>query len=96
VTGIGKEAEKAIRQDTSEIPSRFLETTVRIEGGGPRPPRVAFREINAYARYRLTQHLRRHSQRPFRPPEGVGYYEQISDSGWCAYKADNRQLPVQG
>ena len=44
-------------------------------------PRVAFREINAYIRYRLTQHLRRRSQRPFRPPEGVSYYEQIQRFG---------------
>ena len=44
-------------------------------------PRVAFREINAYARYRLMQHLRRRSQRPFRPREGVSYYEQIQRFG---------------
>jgi RNA-directed DNA polymerase len=44
-------------------------------------PRVAFREINTYARDRLTQHLRRRSQRPFRPPEGVSYYEQIQRFG---------------
>ena len=44
-------------------------------------PRVAFREINTYARDRLTQHLRRRSQRPFRPPEGVSYYEQIRRFG---------------
>jgi RNA-directed DNA polymerase len=40
-------------------------------------PRVAFGEINTYVRDRLTQHLRRRSQRPFRPPEGVSYYRQI-------------------
>jgi RNA-directed DNA polymerase len=44
-------------------------------------PRQAFREINSYVRYRLTQHLRRRSQRPFRPPEGVSYYEQIQRFG---------------
>jgi RNA-directed DNA polymerase len=44
-------------------------------------PRVAFGEINAYVRDRLTQHLRRRSQRPFRPPEGVSYYEQIQRFG---------------
>jgi RNA-directed DNA polymerase len=44
-------------------------------------PRVAFGEINTYIRYRLTQHLRRRSQRPFRPPEGVSYYEQIQRLG---------------
>jgi RNA-directed DNA polymerase len=36
-------------------------------------PAKAFRKINWYVRERLTQHLRRRSQRPFRPPEGVTY-----------------------
>ena len=44
-------------------------------------PRQAFREINTYVRYRLKQHLRRRSQRPFRPPEGVSFYEQIQRFG---------------
>ena len=44
-------------------------------------PRVAFREINSYVRDRLTQHLRRRSQRPFRPPKGVSFYEQIQRFG---------------
>jgi RNA-directed DNA polymerase len=44
-------------------------------------PRMAFREVNTYLRERLTQHLRRRSQRPFRPPEGVSYYRQIERFG---------------
>lgn len=44
-------------------------------------PREAFRDINTYVRDRLTQHLGRRSQRPFRPPEGVSYYEQIKRFG---------------
>jgi RNA-directed DNA polymerase len=44
-------------------------------------PSVAIGEINAYVRHRLVQHLRRRSQRPFRPPEGVSYYEQIQRLG---------------
>ena len=44
-------------------------------------PRLAFREINSYIRERLAQHLRRRSQRPFRPPEGVTFYEQIRRIG---------------
>src|ERR1700687_1669544 len=44
-------------------------------------PRVAFGEINTYIRGRLTQHLKRRSQRPFRPPEGVSYYAQIQRFG---------------
>ena len=44
-------------------------------------PRQAFRGVNTYVRDRLTQHLRRRSQRPFRPPEGVSFYEQIQRFG---------------
>jgi RNA-directed DNA polymerase len=44
-------------------------------------PRVAFRKINSYLRERLTQHLRRRSQRPFRPPEGVTFYQQFQRLG---------------
>lgn len=43
--------------------------------------RKAFGEINKYTRDRLTQQLRRRSQRPFRPPEGVTYYEQLKRLG---------------
>lgn len=44
-------------------------------------PRQAFRAINAYVHGRLKQHLRRRSQRPFRPPEGVTFYEQFQRFG---------------
>jgi RNA-directed DNA polymerase len=44
-------------------------------------PRVAFREINTYVRYRLEQHLRRRSQRPFRPPEGVSLHDHLKNLG---------------
>jgi RNA-directed DNA polymerase len=44
-------------------------------------PRDAFRKINMYVRDRLTQHLKRRSQRPFRPPEGVTYYQQLQRLG---------------
>lgn len=44
-------------------------------------PRQPFREINAYTRERLTRHLRRRSQRPFRPPEGRTYYEHFRRLG---------------
>jgi RNA-directed DNA polymerase len=44
-------------------------------------PRQAFRGINAYVRDRLTQHLRRRSQRPFRPPKGVSFYEHLQRLG---------------
>jgi len=44
-------------------------------------PREAFRDINWYVRDRLTQHLRRRSQRPFRPPEGSSYYDHLDKLG---------------
>jgi len=44
-------------------------------------PRDAFRTINTYTRQRLTIHVRRRSQRPFRPPEGVTYYEHFKRLG---------------
>jgi RNA-directed DNA polymerase len=44
-------------------------------------PNEAFREINWYVRDRLTQHLRRRSQRPLRPPEGSSYYEHLNKMG---------------
>ena len=44
-------------------------------------PRKGIRQINTYVRQRLTQHMRRRSQRPFRPPEGVSYYEHFKRMG---------------
>ena len=44
-------------------------------------PRVAFREINTYVRERLWRHLRRRSQRPFRPPEGRTYDQHFKALG---------------
>jgi RNA-directed DNA polymerase len=43
-------------------------------------PRMAYRAINRHVRQRLTVHLHRRSQRPFRPPAGVplsAYLEQL-------------------
>jgi RNA-directed DNA polymerase len=44
-------------------------------------PRHEIRQINSYVRQRLTQHMRRRSQRPFRPAEGVSYYEHFKRMG---------------
>lgn len=44
-------------------------------------PRVAFRQINWFVRERLKRHLRRRSQRPFRPPKGTTYYRQFANLG---------------
>jgi RNA-directed DNA polymerase len=44
-------------------------------------PAMAYRRVNSYARERLTLHLRRRSQRPFKPPEGVTYYAKLEQLG---------------
>ena len=44
-------------------------------------PRVAFRKIDTYVRRRLRHHARRRSQRPFRPPKGVGYFKHFEHMG---------------
>ena len=44
-------------------------------------PRMAKRHINSYVRLRLTRHLKRRSQRPFRPPKGVTLYKHLSRMG---------------
>lgn len=44
-------------------------------------PRKDFRNINFYIRMRLTKHLRRRSQRPFKPPKGVSFYKVLEKFG---------------
>ncbi len=44
-------------------------------------PRQAFRAINSYTRQRLARHLRRRSQRPWRPPRGTSTYAQLARMG---------------
>ena len=44
-------------------------------------PRVAFRRINCFTRQRLIRHLKRRSQRPYRPPKGVTWYVQLERLG---------------
>jgi RNA-directed DNA polymerase len=44
-------------------------------------PRRAFRQINSFTRERLSRHLRRRSQRPWRPPDGVSVHEQLKRMG---------------
>jgi RNA-directed DNA polymerase len=40
-------------------------------------PRKVFREFNWFVRSRMAAHLRRRSQRPFRPPKGVTLYAHL-------------------
>jgi RNA-directed DNA polymerase len=44
-------------------------------------PRMAFRHINSNVRHRLACHLRRRSQRRYRPPEGVSLYTHLRQLG---------------
>jgi len=44
-------------------------------------PTGAYREIDWYVCGRLIQHLQRRSQRPFRPPEGVSWYQHLPPWG---------------
>lgn len=44
-------------------------------------PRAAFRQVNRFAVLRLTRHLQRRSQRPFRPPEGTTFYAHLQALG---------------
>jgi RNA-directed DNA polymerase len=44
-------------------------------------PRGAWWEIDWFIRNRLIGHLQRRSQRPYRPPKGVGWYEHIQSFG---------------
>ncbi len=44
-------------------------------------PRKAMRDTNRYACNRLIGHLRRRSQRPYRPPKGVSYYRHLQNLG---------------
>lgn len=40
-------------------------------------PRVAKRAMNHYVRDRIIRHMRRRSQRPFRPPKGRTFYQHL-------------------
>jgi RNA-directed DNA polymerase len=44
-------------------------------------PRQTFRKLNWFAVNRLTRHLQRRSQRPFRPPKGQTFYAHLQSLG---------------
>jgi len=69
---------KPIRQLVYEI-NRYLEGWREYFKLGY--PRRAFRKIGWYVRQRLYRHLRRRSQRPFRPAEGTTWYRQLANLG---------------
>jgi len=67
------------------IPLLIQELNRQLQGWanyfGQGYPRKAFRRINSYVRCRLTVHLHRRSQRPFRKPEGESYYAYLNRLG---------------
>jgi RNA-directed DNA polymerase len=44
-------------------------------------PRKAFRDLNWFVLNRVTRHLKRRSQRPYRPPAGVTFYAHLQRMG---------------
>ena len=44
-------------------------------------PRKAFRETNWFVRRRLKKHLKRRSQRSYRPPKGMTFYRHLANIG---------------
>jgi RNA-directed DNA polymerase len=44
-------------------------------------PRKVLRELNHFTRERLSRHLRRRSQRRYRPPQTVSFYRHLADLG---------------
>jgi RNA-directed DNA polymerase len=53
-------------------------------------PAKAYRQVNSYVRERLTAHLRRRSQRPYKPPKNVSYYEQLKRLGLIYLRTEPR------
>jgi RNA-directed DNA polymerase len=50
-------------------------------------PARCFWKINRFISNRLYRHLRRRSQRPYRPPEGKSWWEHLTDDlGWVPLK----------
>ena len=73
------------RQCWKPIPEMIGEINEQLRGWGnyfcQGYPRWAFRKINQFVRERLWRHLRRRSQRPWKPPQGVSVDEQLKRMG---------------
>jgi RNA-directed DNA polymerase len=67
------------------IPALIGQINVHLRGWsnyfGAGYPRKAFRQINRFVQERLEQHLRRRSQRPYRPAAGLSWYAHIQKLG---------------
>ena len=68
-------------QSHTPIPELIERVNTQLSGwagyfnkGGSRP---AFRHMNSFVVQRMTKHLKRRSQRPYRPPQGVSWYAHL-------------------
>jgi RNA-directed DNA polymerase len=73
------------KQCFKPIPVMIAEINIHLKGWGnyfgQGYPRKAFRQINRFVQERLEGHLKRRSQRPFRPKEGLTWYAQLQRLG---------------
>ena len=73
------------RRSYVPIPVLIAELNRQITGWanyfGRGYPRMAYRAINRYVRERLAIHLRRRSQRRYRPPKGMSLYGHLDQLG---------------
>jgi RNA-directed DNA polymerase len=67
------------------IPALIVQINDHLRGWsnyfGKGYPRDAFREVNRFVQERLQRHLKRRSQRPYRPTEGRTWYAQLQHLG---------------
>lgn len=64
--------------------NRYIRGWLAYYGAGH--PQQARWDLVRYAEERVVRHLRRRSQRPYRPPEGVSLYQHVHDLGLIALK----------
>ena len=46
-------------------------------------PRQAYRDVDSYTLRRLRKHLSRRSQRAYKKPKGVPWWDHLQHLGWC-------------
>jgi RNA-directed DNA polymerase len=68
---------------TSFVPIPELVDTLNLQLAGWKNyfrkgyPRKSFRKLNNYTRGKVVKHLQRRSQRPYRPPQGITWYQHL-------------------
>jgi RNA-directed DNA polymerase len=74
-----------VSQSHKPLPRLITELNRHLKGWGNYfslgYPRAAFRKLNGFVRDRLFYHLRRRSQRPFRPPRGMSFRVHLARMG---------------